>query len=321
MVKFSKIMAMMLALSMFVGVTSEAKAEYPTKPITLVSPYGAGGDSDLSARVWAEFAKKELGQPVLVVNKTGAGGLTGTLFASKAKPDGYTLFLAQAGPNIVIPITTSTGGLNRNSFDFLYRFGITNPGVIVHTDAPWNTLKEFEEDVKANKLSPIFADSSATSWLTFAFRGWFNDANIVPKSVSYNSGAEAATSIVGEHTDITMLFSTNYIPLVNAGKLKLLALGAKDPKYPNIPTFNEQGYKGNYFAWSGIAIPAGAPQEVKDKLIEVTDKITQDPEFIKAIENLGFISDRTKGQEFQDAINLQYVDMERTIESLGLKKK
>ena len=65
-------------------------SDYPNKPIQLVSPYGAGGDSDLTARVWAEFAKKKLGQPVVVVNKTGGGGLTGSLFAAKAKPDGYT---------------------------------------------------------------------------------------------------------------------------------------------------------------------------------------------------------------------------------------
>ena len=75
--------------------TAPAQASgYPSKPIQLVSPYGAGGDSDLTARVWAEFAKKKLGQPVVVVNKTGGGGLTGSLFAAKAKPDGYTLFLA-----------------------------------------------------------------------------------------------------------------------------------------------------------------------------------------------------------------------------------
>ena len=87
-------------------------SDYPSKPIQLVSPYGAGGDSDLTARVWAEFAKKKLGQPVVVVNKTGGGGLTGSLFAAKAKPDGYTLFLAQAGPNIIIPLTAKGANLS-----------------------------------------------------------------------------------------------------------------------------------------------------------------------------------------------------------------
>ena len=94
-------------------------SDYPSKPIQLVSPYGAGGDSDLTARVWAEFAKKKLGQPVVVVNKTGGGGLTGSLFAAKAKPDGYTLFLAQAGPNIIIPLTAKGANYSFDSFDYI----------------------------------------------------------------------------------------------------------------------------------------------------------------------------------------------------------
>lgn len=296
-------------------------ADYPRKPITLISPYGAGGDSDLSARVWAEFARKELGQPVLVVNKTGGGGLTGTMFAARSRADGYTLFLAQAGPNIMIPLTTNAGGINKNSFDFISRFAIANPGVIVKKDAPWNNLQEFEAAAKEAKDPFIFSDSSATSWLTFAFRGWLKQNDINVKTVGYNSGAETATSIIGGHCDISMLFPANYVALVEGGELKLLALGAKDPKFPDVQTYNEQGYKGNYYAWSGIAIPANAPQEVKDTLMAVTDKITQNPDFIKAIENLGFLVDNTSGEEFQKAVDAQYEEMKVVIEELGYQAK
>ena len=118
-------------------------SDYPSKPIQLVSPYGAGGDSDLTARVWAEFAKKKLGQPVVVVNKTGGGGLTGSLFAAKAKPDGYTLFLAQAGPNIIIPLTAKGANYSFDSFDYIARIMVANCAVVVNKDAPWNNLKEF----------------------------------------------------------------------------------------------------------------------------------------------------------------------------------
>ena len=113
-------------------------SDYPNKPIQLVSPYGAGGDSDLTARVWAEFAKKKLGQPVVVVNKTGGGGLTGSLFAAKAKPDGYTLFLAQAGPNIIIPLTAKGANYSFDSFDYIARIMVANCAVVVNKDAPWN---------------------------------------------------------------------------------------------------------------------------------------------------------------------------------------
>ncbi len=304
---------------------SDAKAaDYPTKTITLISPYGAGGDSDLSARVWAEFASKELGQRVIVANKTGGGGLTGTMEAARARADGYTLFLAQAGPCITIPLTTNTGGLNKNSFNFVSRFAVTYSGVVVNKDAPWKNLKEFEAAAKKSPNTLIFSDPSPTSWLTFAFRGWLNENDIKTKIVSYTSGAEAATSLIGKpdsKNSITMLFPANYNTLVNSGELKLLAVGAKNDKHPNVQTFEEQGYKGSYYAWSGIAVPANTPQAVKDKIMAVTDKITKNPEFIKAIQNLGFIVDNTSGEAFQKAVDKQYEEMTVIVKSLGYTVK
>lgn len=319
--KFKKIICSIMALTFVVGFSMEAKAEYPIKPITLVSPYGAGGDSDLSARIWAEFAKKELGQPVLVVNKTGAGGLTGTLFASRAKPDGYTLFLGQAGPCIMVPLITKTGGLNQNSFDYLSRFMLTNSGVVVSADSPWNNFKEFQEAAMKEPGKYVFSSPSATSWLSLAFRSWLFQNDVKTKIVEYSSGAEAATSIIGGHGDITFVFPPNYTSLVEAGKLKILALGTKNDAYPDVPTFEELGYKGNYFGWSGIVIPHGAPQEIKDKLIAVTDKISKNPDFIKAINNLGFTLDNTSGDAWKKQVDAQYEEMRVVLGELGFLAK
>ena len=169
-------------------------SDYPSKPIQLVSPYGAGGDSDLTARVWAEFAKKKLGQPVVVVNKTGGGGLTGSLFAAKAKPDGYTLFLAQAGPNIIIPLTAKGANYSFDSFDYIARIMVANCAVVVNKDAPWNNLKEFEAAAKKEPGKLVFASPAATSWLTFAMRNWFTGTGVQVKQVEYKSGGEAATA-------------------------------------------------------------------------------------------------------------------------------
>ena len=319
--KFKRIICSVMAFAFVMGFSMEAKAEYPEKPITLVSPYGAGGDSDVSARIWAEFARKELGQPVLVVNKTGAGGLTGTLFAAKAKPNGYTLFLGQAGPCIMVPLITKTGGLNKNSFDYLSRFILTNSAVVANTDAPWNNLKEFQEAALKEPGKYIFSSPSATSWLALAFRSWLFQNGVKAKVVEYTSGAEGATSILGKHGDVTFLFPPNYTSLVDSGKLKILAIGAKSDKYPDVPTFAELGYKGNYYGWSGIVIPKGAPQEIKDKLIAVTDKISKDPEFIKAITNLGFTPDNTSGLEWQKQVDAQYQEMHTVLNELGYLAK
>ncbi len=316
----SIVLGAMFALSAL-GFSSAAQAEYPNKPITLVSPYGAGGDSDLSARVWADFARKELGQPVLVVNKTGAGGLTGTLFAAKAKPDGYTLFLGQAGPCIMVPLFSNTGGLSLDSFDYLSRFLLANPAVVVAKDAPWNNLKEFQADASKDSGKFSFADPSSTSWLALAFRSWMlsNDVNL--KVVKYGSATESVTSVIGAHSDITFAFPPSYMSMVQADKVKLLAIGTKDERFPNAPTFEEQGYKGNYYGWSGIVIPKGAPQEIKDKLIAVTDKISQNPDFIKAVKNLGFVPDNTSGAAWKEQVDAQYNELYAVMKELGLIKK
>lgn len=318
---FLKIACCVGIICSFVGFTNNAQAKYPSRPITLVSPYGAGGDSDVSARIWAEFAKKELGQPILVVNKTGAGGITGTMFAAKAKPNGYTLFLGQAGPCIMVPLTTKIGGLKEDSFDYLARFLTTNSAVICRADAPWKNLKEFQEDAQKNPGKYVFSGPSATSWLALAFRSWLNTNDVKLKVVEYGSGAESATAVLGGHGDITFVFPPNYASLVKSGKLKILAIGTKSPDYPNAPTFAELGYKGNYYGWSGIVAPKGTPQAIQDKIIAVSEKIAKNPDFIKAIKNLGFNPDITVGKKWQAIVNAQYQEMKVVMDDMGLLAK
>lgn len=150
---------------------------------------------------------------MVVVNKTGGGGLTGSLFAAKAKPDGYTLFLAQAGPNIIIPLTAKGANYSFDSFDYIARIMVANCAVVVNKDAPWNNLKEFEAAAKKEPGKLVFASPAATSWLTFAMRNWFTGTGVQVKQVEYKSGGEAATAVLGGHADMTFLFPQNYAPM------------------------------------------------------------------------------------------------------------
>lgn len=301
-------------------ITPAFAADYPTKPIQLISPYGAGGDSDLTARIWAEFAKKKLGQPVVVVNKTGGGGLTGSLFASKAAPDGYTLFLAQAGPSIIMP-QTARPGYGFDSFEYIARIMVANCAVVASPDSPWKDLNDLAADAKKNPGKLVFASPSATSWLTFAMRNWQTTSESKMKQVEYQSGAEATTAVLGKHADMTFLFPQNYAPMAAAGKLKLLAIGTKSEQYPDVPTFEELGFKGNYYGWGGIAAPKGTPKEILDKLAAVTEEITKDPEFIKAITNINATPDFTTGDEWMQQLKSQYTEMTKVLEDLGMIKK
>lgn len=297
--------------------TSTMAGDYPTKPIQLISPYGAGGDSDMTARIWAEFAQRKLGQPVVVVNKTGGGGLTGSLFAASAKADGYTLFLAQAGPSIIMPLTTHAG-YDFNSFDYIARIMVANCAVVANPEQPYNDLAELAAKAKDEPGKIIFASPSATSWLTFAMRNWQNTTGCQLKQVEYQSGAEATTAVLGKHADMTFLFPQNYVPMAKAGKLKILAVGAKSEDFPEAPTFAELGYKGNYFGWGGIAAPKGTPKDVLEKLTAVTEEITKDPEFIKAIKNMGAAPDFTPGEKWISELNDQTEEMRAVLTSLGM---
>ena len=294
--------------------------DYPDKPIQLISPYGAGGDSDLTARVWAEFAKKKLGQPVVVVNKTGGGGLTGSLYAAKADPDGYTLFLAQAGPSIIMPQTTHAG-YSLNSFDYIARVMVANCAVVASPESAYSDLNEFAAAAKKEPGKLVFASPSATSWLTFAMRNFQKAAGIKLKQVEYQSGAEATTAVLGNHADMTFLFPQNYVPMAKAGKLKILAIGTKSEEFPDAKTFEELGIKGKYYGWGGIAIPKGAPQAVLDRLTTVTEEVTKDPEFIKAIKNMNAKPDYTPGVKWKAELDEQYAEMTQVLMDLGMIKQ
>lgn len=296
-------------------------ADWPTKPITLISPFGAGGDSDLTARVWAEFAKPELGQPVIVVNKTGGGGVVGSLFAAKAKPDGYTLFLAQAGPNIIIPMTAKGADYGFESFDYISRIMMANCAVVAKPDSPWKNLKEFAEATHKAPGKLIFASPSANSWLTFAMRNWFEQAGVKVKIVEYKSGGEAATAVMGGHADMTFLFPQNYSAMAQAGKLKILAIGFKSDTFKNAPTFEELGYPGNYYGWAGIAAPKGTPAAILEKLTEVSKKVVNTPGYVKAIENMGATPNFETGPEWMKQLKEQYAEMEKVLTSLGLNNR
>ncbi len=308
-----------LALLCAPSMTSSAQAAYPTKPIQIIVGFAPGGDADLTARVWAEFAKKHLDQPIVVVNKTGGGGLTGTLFAAKAKPDGYTLYIAQAGPNIVLP-QLKQAGYSFDSFDYIARIMVANCAVVAAPDAPWKNLKDFAADAKQHPGERTFASPSAGTWLSFAMRDWQLKNDVDVKHVEFAGSPAAASAVMGGHANISFLFPQVYASMVSADKLKILAIGTKSETFPDAPTFAEQGYAGSYYGWGGIALPKGAPQEVIDKLTEVTKKVTEDPGFIKAMENMHATAEFTPGPEWIKEMKVQYDELTVVLKDLGLIK-
>lgn len=268
-----------------------AQANFPTRPLRLVVPFAAGGSTDLSARLVAEFAGRELGQSIVVENKGGAGGSLGMAEVARAAPDGYTIGMA----------TVSTHGSNpavypKLSYDPIKDFApVTNvvaiPSVFaVHPSVPAKTMQEFVALARANPGKYSFASPGAGSL------GHVNIENFMMLSktdllhVPYKgAGLALNDAVAGQVNAITDNLSST-LPHVKGGRLRALAvLGAqRSAQLPDVPTyaelgFNEMGEGG----WFGIVAPAGTPQPVIDKLNKAIHAAMQNPEFKRKVEESG----------------------------------
>lgn len=281
-----------LALSL---VSGAAMAEYPEKPIKVIVPWGAGGDSDLTTRIWADAVEKELGVPVVVVNKPGGGGVVGTAFVARAKNDGYTLINAGLSNMLVTPNFSKTP-YDFNTFAPVVKFTSVPLAVVVAKDSPY---KDFNAFVAGAKDKTVTQGSwGASSSGTIMANIIANQAGYKPKFVHAKGAADSMVSVVGGHIDSAVSFPPAFGPHVKADRARVLVIDQKMDAFPGAPTFADYGIKGSFGGWSGVFAPKGVPQEVVDKLTAVTAKVMKDPEVLKAYGNIGALVDFRHGPEW-----------------------
>ena len=194
----SKTLATGVALAVGLAAGTALAAEYPSKPVTLVAPYSAGGASDLASRTLASVAPTYLGQPVLVVNRTGAGGVTGSTFVNKSKPDGYTLLLARIGSQSVSPAMKANIPYKYNDFTMI---GILELNPVICATAsskPYQSMKDLIDAVKANPGKLSFSSAGVGSLLHIAVPFVLDtvgveNAKTAMNHVPYKGGGQAAT--------------------------------------------------------------------------------------------------------------------------------
>ena len=284
-------------------VSGAALAEYPEKPIKVIVPWGAGGDSDLTTRIWADAVEKELGVPVVVINKTGGGGVVGTSFVARAKADGYTLINAGLSSMLVTPNFTKTP-YNFNTFTPVVKFTSVPLAVVVSKDSPYKNFDDFIAGAKSKTVTQ--GSWGASSSGTIMANIIANQSGYKVKYVHAKGAADSMVSVVGGHIDSAVSFPPAFGPHVKADRARVLVMDQKMETFPGVPTFSDYGIKGSFGGWSGVFAPKGVPQEVVDKLTAATAKVMKDPEVLKAYENIGALVDFRHGPDWVADLKATY---------------
>src|SRR6185503_2176269 len=273
------------------AVTASAQDSYPSKPITMVVPFPPGGVADIVGRPLAAQMEKTLKQPIVVVNRTGAGGAVGMAAAAKAAPDGYTILMALSSISI-FPVSDRINGKTPSyeMKDFAPIALITaDPTVlVVSADSPWKTLKEFVASAKAYPGKINYSSSGVYGTLHVSMEIFANAAGIKLFHVPYQGGGPALTALLGGQVHALASGPAPAVGQIKAGKMRALAgWGTERLKLlPDIPTFKELGYDAEFYIWSGVFAPASTPAAIQTRLRAAVREAATSPEFKGAMEKV-----------------------------------
>lgn len=263
-----------------------AASSYPDRPIKMIVPWAAGGDTDSIYRSFAPLLQKYIGQPVVVANVKGASGTVGEREAANAAPDGYTIF----APHDYIHSVYYAGLTDiryDKAFDPICLVSSTPSIVTASAKRPWKTFKDMVADAKAHPGTiTVGASLGSTSQYSMALMA--KAAGIKLKYVPYDGTAPRMAALLGGHIDLADSNLTQESK-VKAGQLKFLAIMSdkRDGEIPDVPTLKELGHDVEYAVNRGIMVPKGTPKDVESALGAACAKAAKDPAFAKAMKMQG----------------------------------
>ena len=267
-----------------------ADANYPSKAVTLVVPFAAGGPTDVVARILGDHMSRTLGQQFVVENVGGAGGTTGMARVAAAEPDGYTLGVGNMGTQSAAPaLYPSLKYDPATSFEQVGIANFTPQAIVAKKDNPAKDLKEFIDFLKQNhaKLSYGHAGVGSISHVSGTlFNAQFA---LKPALVAYRGTAPALNDLVGGQIDYMVDQSLNVIPQIKGGTIKVYAIAAAQrlESLPDVPTTKEAGVDFIFSAWNAMVAPKGTPADIIDKLSAALNKALDDPATVQRYVELG----------------------------------
>jgi tripartite-type tricarboxylate transporter receptor subunit TctC len=312
------------ASSLLLPAALSQTAAYPNKPIKMIVPYAAGISPDIVARLIGNKLSIALGQPIIIDNRPGAGGMIGAEFAAAAPGDGYNLFFTVKGVMAIAPHLYPNAKYNAlKDFKAVSQILLV-PHIITATpNAPYNTLKEMVEYAKKNPGKINFASAGVGSQPHVALEAWAKRMGIKLNHIPYksNPGPDVMSGVV----DIYLEASTTAIPSIQAGKIKALAVSGSEriPALPNVPTVTEfganldpNGVIGN--SWHGIYTPVSTPDDIVNKLNAEIIKIVNMPDIQARLKSLGLTPTGTNAATLSNGAASDFAYWGALIKELGI---
>src|SRR6478736_2850333 len=299
-----------------------AAQEYPSRAVAMIVPFPPGGVADIVGRPLAAMMEKSLKQPVVIVNRTGAGGALGMREVARAAPDGYTILMGLSSISI-FPVSERVNG-KQPSYelkDFAPIALVTaDPTVlVVRADSPYKSVKDFVAAAKANPGKINYSSSGVYGTLHVAMEMFANAAGVQLFHVPYGGGGPAITALLGGQVEASAQGPAAAIGQIRGGKMRALAgWGTERLKLlPDIPTLKELGYDAEFYIWTGVFVPAATPAPIKARLREAVRIAATSEDFKLAMEKVQTPVSYLDAPEFQKYWDRDAARLKVALEKIG----
>ena len=305
---------------------AHAQTTWPTKAITMIVPFPPGGLADLVARPVAEAMSRELGQPVVVENKPGAGGGIGMALAAKARPDGYTILMALSSLTVIPeadvvlarPAMFALGELRP-----IARFTADPTVLAVRADSPWKTAQQFVDDAKKRPGAINYGSSGSYGTMHVPMEILSQNAGIKMTHIPFTGAGPAVVALLGGQIDAVSSGPATVLQQVKAGKLRVLAHWGTTQlsAMPEVPSLKDAGkdagFSAEYAQWSGLFIPAGVPEAIAQRLRAAAKTAALDAKVKEIILNAGSPVQYQDSPEFEKYVQADAIRMSAVVKRIG----
>lgn len=296
---------------------AQSAADFPTKPMTYIIPFNAGGESDLSARYQQAEWEAVTGQQVIIQYQPGAGGAQAWSQLNSIEGDGYTIMGINLPHTVLQPIEADVGYQTEDLTPVHY-FHYTPDAIFVPSSSEYETLEQLVDYAKANPGFVTFSGSGSNSSNNLAQAKFDELAGVTTTYIPFSGTGPAITAVLGNQTVAGFNYATSGV--AQGEGLRMLAVASEErlPAFPDVPTFTELGYDLVGGAYRGVAVPASTSEELRQRVSDIVSEINQQPAFIEKMEEGGFVLTDVPYDEMEAFVAEKTAEYEEGAKALGI---